>query len=76
MKQVQGGKGNTPSAQQSSNKQSPAKKLQNHQVLKMIKLEKLIAKFSKEIGIDKTKLLFILLGDQAPKPLEQRPKSH
>jgi hypothetical protein len=36
----------------------------------MIKLEKLIAKFSKEIGIDKTKLLFILLGDQAPKPIE------
>ena len=42
----------------------------------MIKLEKLISKFSKEIGLDKNKLLFILLGDQAPKPAEQRPKSH
>lgn len=36
--------------------------------MKMIKLEKLISKFSKEIGLDKNKLLFILLGEIAPKP--------
>lgn len=41
----------------------------------MIKLEKLITKFSKDIGLDKNKLLIILLGENAPK-MDRRPKSN
>jgi len=41
--------------------------------MKMIKLEKLISKFSKEIGVDKSKLLLILLGENKN---DGRPKSN
>ena len=49
---AQGGNSKSPMAQQSSKlSKSPNKRrLKNHQVSKLIKLEKIIGKFSKDIG--------------------------
>lgn len=55
IKQVQGGNSNTPVAQQAprNNQHSPKKNLSNFQALKLVKLEKIVGKFAKDVGYDK-----------------------
>lgn len=38
--------------------------MKKHQVYKLLKLEKLIGKFSKEMGFEKSDILRMLLGEQ------------
>lgn len=65
IKQVQGGNSNTPVAQQAPrhNQLSPKKKLSNFQALKLLKLERIVGKFAKDVGYDKKQILRFLLGD-------------
>ncbi len=65
IKQVQGGNSNTPVAQQAprNNQHSPKKMLSNLQALKLMKLEKIVGKFAKDVGYDKKQILRFLLGD-------------
>jgi len=37
--------------------------MKRHQLLKLLKLEKIIGKFSKEIGLDQKDILRLLLGE-------------
>jgi len=58
MKYLQGG---NAFAQQSQN--VTGNQLKRHQLIKLVKLEKIIGKFSKEIGFDQKDILRILLGE-------------
>lgn len=44
--------------------QKGASKLKNFQVAKLMKLEKLVNQFSKEIGIDRSNVLIMMLGEK------------
>jgi hypothetical protein len=51
-------------AQQSNqSKTSPDRKMKNYQFQKLIKLEKIIGKFSKDMGFDRKDILHLLLGE-------------
>lgn len=55
---------------QQSQKQQP-KKLQNYQVAKLLKLEKLINQLSKEIKIDRLNVVLMVLGEDNVKKIEK-----
>ena len=50
-------------AQQSNQNKSPNSKMKNYQLQKLVKLEKIISKFSKDMGFDKKDVMTLLLGD-------------